>query len=417
MNAVDTAETQHPTPPKPVKSSAPKKRDRSPGPKVYKKKGAGFLIRWRYKDPRTGKTEEIKRKAQASTITGARQEARALEIEVLDSLTRDPAVPEPDAPRVIPTVAGFFAEFEAIMKAENKARSTWSGRASYWRNHVAPSLGTVRLDKVTEAHYATLLRHCDEAGLAPGTKRGVIAAFHRGLIVAKRLRYLSVVPEPPQVKVPEAIPVAYTPDESNALVDAGEGEVFTTADLAMLYCGLHGGMRRGEVCGLRGEDFKESEGGCLVVTVCRAVKIGGEVAETKSGKARTIALTHDASDAVRDHLATLGNPRGWLFPTTRSRRGTRGALPDRPVQGGAYDRCVRRLCAAAGVPYEGTHKSRKTAATALAKAGRGAWQIAGFLGHSGIDMAKVYVDRENAQDPDAPAAIAAYSGPRRARQR
>ena len=59
------------SPDAPVKTSkgAPKKRDRSPGPKVYKNpRGGGFLIRWRYKDPHTGKTEEIKRRAHVVGI-------------------------------------------------------------------------------------------------------------------------------------------------------------------------------------------------------------------------------------------------------------------------------------------------------------------------------------------------------------
>ena len=381
-------------------ATGPKKRDRSPGPKVYKnRRGAGFMIRWRYKDTRTGKTEEIKRKALSTTITGARQEARALEREVLDSLTRDPALPEPAPKLEVPTVAAFLPTFEAMLRAEEKTTSTLKLYRSCWRNHVTPAIGGVRLDNVTAAHMGALLQHCDKVGLAPVTKRSVLAAFHRGLTTARSLGHISTVPDVPRIKIPERPVSAYSPGEVRALVEAGER--CSPADLAMLYLGLHGGMRAGEVCAIRGEDLRDN-GGQMIVSVCRSTK-HGVVKSTKNGKARTLTLTHEASAAMRRHLASLADPQAWLFPSRLP-----DAARDMPVEPHSYNRAMRRVCKAAGVAYAGTHKSRKTAATALARAGKGAWQIAAFMGH-GIEMARVYVDRENAQDPLAADAISAYA--------
>ena len=70
---------------------------------------------------------------------------------------------------------------------------------------------------------------------------------------------------------------------------------------------------------------------------------------------------------------------------------------------------VQRLCDHLGVPYKATHILRKTCATALAKAGLGPWAIADHLGHSGTEMAKIYVDRYNARNDRVASALSAYT--------
>lgn len=368
------------------------KRDRSPGPKVYaNKRGPGFVIRWRYVDPRTGERVEIQRKALASTMSGARLEARALEREVMDQLTADPSARAP-----APTVDAFLEDFLGYLKAHNKSPATIRNYRQHWITYIAPVIGSVRLSDLTPAHFAEVLKECDRRGLAPLTKRQVIATINRGLSVAQHLDRVRNPPKCEQIRKPQMDVTALDPADARKLIDACE----TPRDQVLIALGLFGGLRRGEVCAVRGEDFEEGKGGAIVLTVRRSVW-GNVVKSTKSGRERAVTFGSEASAAIRKHIATLDKPRAWLFPG-QAERG------DTCVESSAYVRAVKRISKAAGVAYDGTHKLRKTAATALAKAGLGGWQIAAFLGHAGIEIAQRYVDKARAQDPQAASAIARY---------
>lgn len=371
---------------------APAKRDRTPGPKVYEnQRGSGWIIRYRYTDPRTGRKEEIKRVAQATTITAARAEARALEREVLDTIHRDPA-----ARGLAPTVTDFLEDFVSYLAAHEKSPATIRNYRQHWLTYIAPQIGDVRLSDLTPAHFQKVLAECERRKMSANTKRQVVATLNRGLSVAQLLDKARNLPRCGQIKRPAMNVQAHAPEEAKALIDACE----TQRDQVMIALGLFGGLRRGEVVAVRGEDFTEGEGGQLVLTIRRAAW-GTIVKSTKSGRERCVTLGKAASAAVRSHLATLDDRHGWLFPGGKGREHT-------CVESSAYMRCVRRICKTAGVAFKGTHKLRKTAATALARAGLGAWQIAAFLGHADIAIAQRYVDRARAQDPQAAAAVDRY---------
>lgn len=369
-----------------------KQRDRSPGPKVYENtRGEGFVIRWRYKDPRTGALEEIKRKAQATTLSGARLEARALEREVLDQITRDPA-----ARPLAPTIDAFLETFLGYLRSQEKSPATLRNYRQHWRSYISPVIGDVRLSDLTLAHFAAVLRKCDDVELGTYTKRQVIATLNRGLSVAQALDVARELPRCPQIRRPEHDVTAYDESDARRLLDACE----SARDRAMIILGLFAGLRRGEVAAVRGEDLSEGADGQIVLTIRRSAW-GTIIKSTKSGRERCVTLGAVASRDVRAHLATLSNPRGWLFPGKEERG-------DVCVESCAYMRAVRRIHKRAGLAYAGTHKLRKTAATALARAGLGSWQIAAFLGHSDVQIASRYVDRARAQDPTSAAAVDRY---------
>jgi len=179
-------------------------------------------------------------------------------------------------------------------------------------------------------------------------------------------------------------------------------------DLVMLYLGIVGGLRRGEVCAVQGADFEEAGDGLLTLTVQRSIWCR-DIRPTKTGKVRTITLTSDASAALREYKAELKDPRGWLFPGTR-RDDNDDVLC---VEPSAYVRVMARLCKRLGVPYKATHILRKTCATAMAKAGLGPWAIADHLSHAGTEMAKFYVDRHHTRNDRVVAALDAYTGANR----
>ncbi len=370
-------------------------RNRKPGAKVYRQPDGRWLIRYKYTDRRTGKAVDIKRTARGRTKTEALTEARALEREAIDAATRDPAVPK-EAPQV-PTIAEFLPLFLDYCRAEDKSPATIRNYHQHITTYVIPVLGDRRLDTIEAADGLTLKKKYER--LAKNTVRQIIASLNRELSVAAILGKSPVLLRLPQSKKPVHRAEAYSPEVISTLYAGHE----SARDLVMLYLGIVGGLRRGEVCAVKGTDLAEVGDGLMTLTVQRSIW-GAIIRPTKTGKIRTITLTQGASAAIRAHMAELPDPNGWLFPGQR--RDDKGEVLC--VESSAYVRVIARLCRHLGVPYKATHILRKTCATALAKAGLGPWAIADHLGHSGTEMAKVYVDRHFARNDRVAAALDAY---------
>lgn len=376
----------------------PKKtRNRKPGAKVYRLDDGRWMIRYKYTDPQTRRPVDVKRTAKGRTKTEALAEARALERQVFDAMTRDPAAPQERPP--VPTVRDFLPVFLDYCRTEGRAPATVRNYNQHLVTYVLPVLGDKRLDELEAVDAVTLKKK--NAHLGQYTLRQVIASLNRELSVAAILGKSPKLLRLPQVKKPEHKAEAYSPEHTATLLDGFESQ----RDLVMLYLGIVGGLRRGEVCAVRGEDFEEAGDGLMTLTVQRSIweRI---IRPTKTGKIRTITLTADASAALRDFIADLADPRGWLFPSD-TRRDDDGALLC--VEPTVYKRVMQRLCKHLKVPYKATHILRKTCATALAKAGLGPWAIADHLGHSGTEMAKIYVDRYNARNDRVASALSAYT--------
>ena len=381
-----------------IPANTPKKtRNRKPGAKVYRLADGRWMIRYKYTDPKTRRPCDIKRTAKGRSKTEALTEARALEREVLDAMTRDPAT-APEKP-LTPTVREFLPVFLDYCRTEGKAPATVRNYDQHIRSYVIPYLGDKRLDELEAVDAVTLKRKNPHLNLH--TLRQVIASLNRELSVAAILGKSPKLIRLPQVKKPEHKPQAYSPEHTATLLEGYESQ----RDLVMLYLGIVGGLRRGEVCAVRGEDFEEVGDGLLTLTVQRAIW-ERTIRPTKTGKIRTITLTADASAAIRAFMGELSDPHGWFFPSD-VRRDEQGAVLC--VESSAYMRVLKRLCDHLGVPYKATHILRKTCATALAKAGLGPWAIADHLGHSGTEMAKIYVDRYNARNDRVASALSAYT--------
>src|SRR5207248_5061441 len=123
------------------------------------------------------------------------------------------------------------------------------------------------------------------------------------------------------------------------------------------------GMRRGEALGLRWSDI-DWAGGCLVVSQA-VVMVAGKCtfSQPKSRKRRTIPLTPELIQALREHrvrqaehrlkIADVWQDHGLVFPSTV---GT-------PVNARNLDRESRKIVARAGVPHIPIHGIRHTVAT------------------------------------------------------
>ena len=140
------------------------------------------------------------------------------------------------------------------------------------------------------------------------------------------------------------------------------------------YTELTTGLRRGEICGLRWEDFDEAEGTLKVNRSVSTRKVGSlEVGETKTNKGhRSISLPDSTAQRLRERKKTAISD--WIFPNPLH--------PEEAVNPGyAYNR-MKTILKNTGLPSIRFHDLRHTFATHALAGGVDAKTLSGILGHT-----------------------------------
>jgi integrase len=140
--------------------------------------------------------------------------------------------------------------------------TTYQGYERIVRLHVKPSLGLIKIDKLTPVHVRGLYRERLEAGLAPRMVQLVHTTLHKAL---KQAVADSLVPRnvTEAVRSPRPVKKEMKPlnlVQARTLLEAARGE-----RLEALYAlALTTGMRQGELLGLKWEDL-DTEAGTIQV--------------------------------------------------------------------------------------------------------------------------------------------------------
>lgn len=267
------------------------------------------------------------------------------------------------------------------------AASTYSGYRRYVDRHIVPALGRIGLRRLRphhlEALYDGLLHPRDgRAALAPKTVyeihliiRGALGdAVRRGLIT----RNVALVANAPRLRsIPRIEPSSWTADELRAFLRAAAGHRF----FAALWVAAFTGMRRGELLGLRWEDFDEGAG---TLSVNRGlVAIDYELHETR-GKTPNARRRIDLDPTTvgvltawrgwqqAEHRAAGIETAGWMFTDGRGE----------PIHPHAISQTFERIARRAGVPVIRLHDLRHTHATLLIVAGVTVKVVSERLGHA-----------------------------------
>jgi integrase len=316
---------------------------------------------------------------------------------------RDAALTEP-SPRVLAqawTVQKWLTDW---LEQLDLRPSTVRGYAVIVRCHLIPALGSRRLSELEPRDVyramdriaGTPTRH---GVLAASTVTGVLSVLRSALGAARARGYIRFNPafdvrkvKPARVTgvvwTPERIelwrttgwrpPVAvWDPDGVAAFLDLAADDPLLPLWRLVTLCGL----RRGEVAGLRGDDF-DFPGGYVRVT--RQIHVNGPrrwIGPPKSAAGtRIVPLDDVTNEACR---------RRWLQIAADPRRGTLNPdsamflLPDgRPVSPDYLTRRFARLVKLHGLPPIRLHDLRHEAASLMGAAGVEPHVIQQVLGHS-----------------------------------
>lgn len=157
-----------------------------------------------------------------------------------------------DLPTSSPTLAAWLERWlERTVKAHRKPR-TYATYRSYVERYIVPSIGRIRLDKLTPAHVARLHEHIVGQGLSSTTALQAHRILSRALVYAIREGHVSrnvadrnYSDAPPKAAGERP---ALTAEQARLVLARGHGGDLTTT--VRLGLALLAGLRQGEALGL-----------------------------------------------------------------------------------------------------------------------------------------------------------------------
>jgi integrase len=199
--------------------------------------------------------------------------------------------------------------------------STYKSYGQQVRRYLKPSLGQMKLRKLSPMHVQGLCREMQDRGLSARTVQYAHAVLHRSLEQATRWgmvgRNVAEDVDLPQVKREEIRPL--NRDQTRALLKAAEGHRLE----ALYIVAVHTGMRPGEMLALKWDDV-DLDFGALQLN--RALSDGEFTAPKTARSRRRIKLTTGSVKALRCHRkrqleermqrAGLWQDQGLVFPST-----------------------------------------------------------------------------------------------------
>jgi integrase len=281
------------------------------------------------------------------------------------------------------TVAQFLASWLETSARPRVRLTTFVVYERVVRLHINPTVGHVRLARLTPQMISHLYEKLSQDGLSARYVRMVHSIMHGSLKMAVRWRLINVNPadsvDAPRLERKEFR--ALDAEEAGRLLDAARSDRLHALYTLALTCG----MRQAELLGLRWADV-DLDGGKLSVRR-QVMRVGGEwrfsEPKTKAGR-RVITLPALAVSALREHRRQQAEERlraadwqdlGLVFP---NRRGA-------PI---AKENLLRRsfwpLLERAGLDHVRFHDLRHSCASLLLASGLHPKVVQERLGHSTI---------------------------------
>lgn len=328
-----------------------------------------------------GRDASGKRKYLSKTVTGSKRDAQQALTKMLGEM---------DGGMLVEATRATFGEY-LLAWVQNRPDITPRTRAEYehrLRLSVLPTLGFVRLDKLTAGHMNALYRSLvEEKGLAPGTVRYIHAVLRAALRDA--VRWGSLGRDPSELvrlpKKPRRSPTILTPDQARTLFDAtGHPRVRLRALWRLL---LTSGVRPGEALALHWSDIEGhrlSVKGALTHNGKRGQLVLSDT-KTAAGR-RTVLVPKETAFALKVHWAEQQvekarageqyEDNGLVFCTRKGK----------PLSPQYVSKEWRAALKKAGLPPVRLYDTRHTHASWLLAAGENPKVVQERLGHSSVKI-------------------------------
>jgi integrase len=305
------------------------------------------------------------------SIADARKKARDIARAV--SLGEDPLNTRDDE-KSCPTLDEFVDSlYFPFARVHKRSVST---DARYYRHHLQPSFGRMRLNQITKVQITRLLQAKSAEGLAPATVNRVLVLLH--FMFNKALEWTVPGLKENPARGVKSLPVNnkreryLTPEEAGRLRKALEKSPNQTLSYALIFL-LLTGARRQEALSARWSD----------IDLDRRI---WRVPQAKSGKSRHIVLSDAALECLgraREFVASLGSTAQkrspFVFPSAKT-----GEPMTTLYKGWHNIRCQ------AGLRDLRIHDLRHSYASALVNNGVPLYEVQKLLGHASIKTTERY---------------------------
>ena len=256
--------------------------------------------------------------------------------------------------------------------ADTLRPNTLRNYRSYIENHIRPGLGNKQLSRITPKDVQRFYEKLSDC-LASGTVRRIHTTLHGALKAAQQAHLIASNPTE-QIIAPKfsyRAKQVLTDEQLDVFMRViAEDEIWCD----FFYTELTTGLRRGEICGLKWEDFDEVAG---TLKVCRTVyrEAGGELTagdtKTNAGTRKILLPASTAAVLSERKESALSE---WIFPNLLK--------PEQPTDPGSAYRQLKVLLKRAGLPNIRFHDLRHTFATHALASGVDVKTLSGILGHT-----------------------------------
>lgn len=255
------------------------------------------------------------------------------------------------------------------------------------RNHIIPSLGAIRLSKLTSPMIQNFYNKALKT-ISPKSVRNIHGILHKMLSQAVKVRYIPINPcdacDPPIVPRKEIKPL--TPEQVTLFLQ----EIRGTVNENMLIVDIFTGMRQSEIIGLTWDCIDFEKG---IITIYRQYRKERkyqskgiyQFSSLKNNKPRTIAPAETVLETLKQVKSEqekfaeesgelYSNPEGFVFTNHKGK-----PIPPATIYGN-FKRIARKI----GCPDARYHDLRHTFATLSLQNGDDIKTVSSNLGHATV---------------------------------
>ena len=263
--------------------------------------------------------------------------------------------------------------------------STFRSYSDLVRLHLIPTIGHVRLERLTPQQVQAMLNAKGAGGLSPRRVEYIRAVLRAALnqavrwgLIARNAAGLSTAPR--VIRRPVEV---LSPVDAQRFLEAARGDRFE----ALYTVSLSLGLRQGEVLGLRWQDVDLTARTLSVAHALQRVDRKLQLVQPKTDRSRrTIRMPQVVANALLEHRARQDESRflagGRWTETSLIFTTSLGT----PLEGINVTRLFQRLLAETGLPRLRFHDLRHSCASLLLAQGVAPRVVMETLGHSQIGL-------------------------------